>query len=54
MNLETITVSDLLENYYRRDRAAVLSNGKVIGFVHEENTPIIIPRFAERSMNGRG
>ncbi len=54
MNLETVTVSDLMENYYWRGQAAVLSNGKVVGFVHEENTPIIIPRFAEGSMNGRG
>lgn len=52
MNLETITVSDLMENYYRRDRAAVLSNGKVIGFVHEENANFIIPRVAERITNG--
>lgn len=54
MNLETVTVSDLMENYYRRDRAVVLSNGKVVGFVHEENVPVIIPRTEERRMNGRG
>lgn len=54
MNLETITVSDLLENYYRRDRAAVLSNGKVVGFVHEENATVIIPHIVERRINGRG
>lgn len=53
MNLETVTVSDLSENYYRRDRAAVLSNGKVVGFVHEKNVPVIIPRTAERRINGR-
>lgn len=53
MNLETVTVSDLSENYYRRGRAAVLSNGMVVGFVHEENVPVIIPRTAERIMNGR-
>ncbi len=41
MNLETITVSDLLENYYRRDQAAVLSNGKVVGFVHEQAPPSV-------------
>ncbi len=40
MNLETVTVDDLLENYYRRDQAAVLSNGKVVGFIHE-NVPVI-------------
>lgn len=54
MNLETVTVSDLLDNYYRRGRASVLSNGKVVGFVHEENVPVIITRTVERRMNGRG
>lgn len=54
MNLETVTVDDLAENYYRRDRAAVLSNGKVVGFVHEENAAVIISHVAERRINERG
>lgn len=41
MNLEMVTVIDLMENYYRRDRAAVLSNGKVVGFVHEQTPPSV-------------
>lgn len=41
MNLNTVLVSDLVDNYYMRNRAAVLSNGKLVGFLYEKDAPII-------------
>lgn len=37
MNLSTVTVGDLLDNYNRRSYVAVLNNGKVVDFTHEKN-----------------
>lgn len=36
MNLETETIGDCLDNYNFKGQAAILNDGKIIGFKQEE------------------
>lgn len=35
MSLQSITVEDCLDNYYKKRKITILSNGQVIGFQKE-------------------
>lgn len=49
MNLKTVTIAELLEDYYKKNLAAVLSNGEIVGFVYEKDVPVIQYHDAERT-----
>lgn len=43
MNLETVTVEDCVENYYRKNKVAILNDGKLIDFKEEIPTQTANP-----------
>ena len=36
MNFEVITIEDCIDNYEKRNKSVVISNGQVVGFETEE------------------
>lgn len=36
MNLENVTIQDCIDMYEKKDKAVVINDGKVIGFISEE------------------
>lgn len=36
MNMETITLQDCIDNYEKKDQAAVINDGQVLGFEQVE------------------
>lgn len=43
MNLETVTIEDCVDNYYRRGRVAILNDGELLGFKEEIPTQTANP-----------